>query len=83
MLLEMAEREPDRRPLVEYSDVICVLRDEKKFTFREIAEWLRERGVEADHNAVYRAYTRGMPVDAAYGEARADEELEMEEARSS
>jgi len=79
ILLDLAEREPDRRALREYADVIQVLRDEKQFTFREIAGWLRRHDVEADHNAVYREYTRGMPPDVAQGEAMADEHTELEE----
>jgi hypothetical protein len=78
-LLGLAEQEPNRRELAEYGAVIQVLRDEKKFTFREIASWLQGHNVEADHNAVYREYTRGMPDDVAYGEAVADEETEREE----
>jgi hypothetical protein len=83
ILFDLAEKEPNRLELVEYADVICVLRDEKKFTFREIAEWLNNYNVETDHNAVYREYTRCMPEDVARGEALADEELEREEERSS
>jgi len=80
ILLQMAEDEPNRRELMDYRDVIRVLRDEKKFTFREIAEWLGERGVVADHNAVYREYTRCMPPQYAQEEAVADDLREREEA---
>lgn len=83
ILLDLAEKEPNRRELIEYANVICVLRDEKKFTFREIAEWLKNYNVETDHNAVYREYTRCMPEDVARDEAMADEELERNEALSS
>lgn len=62
MLLELATREEDRRILDEYIETIQVLRDEKRFTFREIAEWLIEKGVQTDHNAVYRAYIRHVPL---------------------
>ena len=65
MLLERAEQESTRRALAEYSEVIRTLRDEKNFTFREIAEWLKDYNVEADHNAVYREYTKGMPEEIA------------------
>ena len=45
----------------DYIEAIEILRNEKRFTFREIAQWLTKRfGIEADHNAVYRAYTKGM-----------------------
>jgi hypothetical protein len=80
MLLERAEQEPNRRTLAEYNAVIHTLRDEKKFTFREIAEWLQNYNVEADHNAVYREYTKGMPDDVARNEAEADDQVEREEA---
>ena len=79
MLLERAEQEPNRRALAEYGAVIQVLRNEKSFTFREIAEWLKNYNVEADHNAVYREYTKGMPDDVAHDEAEADDQVEREE----
>jgi hypothetical protein len=62
-LLEMARGEPSQKLLQEYAESIRTLRDEKGFTFREIAEWLTEHGVEADHNAVYRVYTKEMSED--------------------
>jgi len=58
-LLREAEEEPNYRDLSEYCPVIATLRG-KGFSYREIAEWLSERGVELDHNAVYRLYTRNM-----------------------
>lgn len=61
-LLDEAMREPDRKLLEEYGQVIRLLRDEKRFTFREIAEWLKQYGFGVDHNAVYREYTRGLSV---------------------
>jgi len=78
-LLELALKEPDRRPLRDYADVISVLRHQKKFTFREVAEWLKKHNVDADHNAVYREYTRCMPKDLAVNEVLADEHTEEEE----
>jgi hypothetical protein len=78
MLLDLAYKEPNRRALADYNPVIRILRDEKKFTFREIAEWLRNYHVEADHNAVYREYTKGMPDDVAHDEALVDEHLEKQ-----
>jgi hypothetical protein len=71
-LLEEAMKEPNRRLLHDYIQTIRVLRDEKGFTFREIAEWLTESGVDADHNAVYRAYTKGM-TDAELNEVARSE----------
>lgn len=75
-----AMAEENRRALREYHDAIKVLRDEKRFTFREIAEWLEKYNVEADHNAVYREYTRGMPESIAGEEAIADDHMEREDA---
>jgi hypothetical protein len=50
-----AEQELDRDFFRGYLSTINVLR-QKGFSYREIAEWLTERGVEVDHNVVYRAY---------------------------
>ena len=61
-LLEAAEAEMSRRFLRQYISVISKLR-EKGFSFREIAEWLCERGVPADRNSVYRAFMAGMSSD--------------------
>ena len=52
---QMAEEEVDRDLLRQYVDTIHVLR-EKGFSYREIAEWLSDRGVDVDHNEVYRTY---------------------------
>jgi hypothetical protein len=68
------------RVLEDYSDAIEILRD-KKFTFREIAKWLGKNfGIQADHNSVWRAFTKYMDNCEAHEEAQADEELEREEA---
>jgi hypothetical protein len=77
-LLEEAMKEPDRKLLEEYIQAIKVLRDNKRFTFREISEWLKQYGVVADHNAIYRAYIRHMSnQDAAHvAEVHAHEEDE-------
>jgi hypothetical protein len=56
-----AEKEPSRRGLEEYSDVIRVLKEDKGFSYREIAAWLQQRGLKVDHNAVWRAYSKTMP----------------------
>jgi|WetSurMetagenome_2_1015567.scaffolds.fasta_scaffold958951_2 hypothetical protein len=76
MLLELAAQEPSRRALKEYAGVIRVLRNKKQFTFREIAKWLRDHNVDANHNMVYREYTRAMPEDMARAVALAEEEEE-------
>jgi hypothetical protein len=75
-LLEEAMKEPDRKLLEEYIQSIKVLRDNKRFTFREIADWLKQYGVIADHNAIYRAYLKHMPDEDAALVAEAREEDE-------
>ena len=78
LLLE-ADQEPNYRNLADYVGVIRTLR-EKGFTYRDVAEWLTERGVEADHNAVYRVYTKNMSDLDAIDEARREEEEARDEA---
>lgn len=51
--------EPRRRGLEDYHEVIRVLREEKGFSLREIASWLQERGLQVDHNSVWRTYSKG------------------------
>ena len=63
LFLEDAKNEPKRNLIVDHRDTICVLRKEKRFTFRAIAEWLSERGIETDHSAVYRAYLSSIPEE--------------------
>ena len=53
-----AEKEQPRRGLGEYSETIRVLKEDKGFSFREIAAWFQERGVNIDHNAAWRAYSK-------------------------
>ena len=53
-----AEMEPSRRGLEDYFQAIRVLKEDKGFSFREIAAWLQQRGLNADHNAVWRAYSK-------------------------
>lgn len=75
-LLREAEQEPNYRDLAEYAAVIRTLR-EKGLTYRDISSWLSERGVEADHNAVYRVYTGTLSEDEAHDEQRrVDQEAE-------
>jgi hypothetical protein len=71
VLLAQAENEEDQQELLEYAQVIGVLR-EKHFSYREIAEWLNERGFQTDRNAVYRLYCKTLhPAEAEqeYNEA--------------
>ena len=68
------------RMLEDYMEAINILR-EKKFTFREIADWLKkEFNIEADHNAVWRAYAKTVPADLAAYAAQEDDEIERDEA---
>src|SRR4029077_3821220 len=80
-LLEEAEQEPDHRELAEYLEVVVKLR-EKGFSFREIADWLEERNVEADHNAVYRVYSKHMTRKEGLLEAGLDEEEKVRALKS-
>jgi hypothetical protein len=61
--LEEARKEPRRILLTDYVETINELRNEKRFTFRAIAEWLTERGIATDHSAVYRAYLAAIPEE--------------------
>jgi len=74
-LLKEAEREVAHGDLKNYATVIATLR-KKGFSFREIAEWLNARGLETNHNAVYRVFTTCL----ARGEAEAIED-NLEELR--
>src|SRR6266550_7903756 len=79
-LFREAEQEPDFRTLSAYVDSIRTLRD-KGFSYREIAHWLSEHGVDVDHNAVYRVYRNSLSdYDAYLDDLREAEEAE-EEAR--
>lgn len=82
VLLHEAEQEPNYRDVEEYTEVIRTLR-EKGFSYREVAEWLTARGVEVDHNAVYRVYTKNMSHADAADEARREEDEAREEATRS
>ncbi len=53
-----ARKEPRRRGLDDYLDTIRLLKEEKGFSLREIAAWFQERGVNVDHNAVWRACSK-------------------------
>ena len=62
-LLKEAKNERKRVLLMEHIGTINILRDEKKFTFRAIAEWLFQRGIKVDHSAVYRTYLAAIPEE--------------------
>jgi hypothetical protein len=61
--LEEAKNEPKRKLISDHIRTINTLREEKRFTFRAIAEWLTKRGIETDHSSVYRAYLAAIPED--------------------
>lgn len=61
--LEEAKNEPKRKLISDHIKTINMLREEKRFTFRAIAEWLTKRGIETDHSSVYRAYLGAIPED--------------------
>jgi len=78
-LFQQAEQEPDIRGLSAYVDSIRVLR-EKGFSYREIADWFSERGVDVNHNTVYRVYMKSLTDLDAHLEAEREEEESREEA---
>jgi len=74
-----ADGEPNYGDLDQYSGVIKTLRN-KRFSYREIAEWLSERGVPVDHNTVYRIHTKNLSDYQAAMEAEEDAREAEEEA---
>jgi hypothetical protein len=62
-VLAEAVQEPRRRGLADYQEAIRVLKEEKDFSFRDIAVWLQQRGLKVDHNAVWRAYSKAAPEE--------------------
>ena len=71
-----AEKEPSRRGLDEYTDTIQVLKEDKGFSYREIAAWFQQRGLNVNHNAVWRAYSKTL---SKYGGSARNEQLEQSE----
>ena len=61
--LEEAKKEAKRSLLMDHIQTIKALREQKRFTFRGIAKWLGERGIETDHSAVYRTYLAAIPEE--------------------
>lgn len=81
-LLEEALGEPSYHNISMYRSSICVLK-RKGFSFREIAQWLSNRGINSDHNSVYRVYLKGMSDDEiADFQQREQEEAEEEAERN-
>ena len=77
--LEDAKGEPKRKLITDHIETINVLRNEKRFTFRAIAEWLTKRGIEADHSAVYRAYLAAIPEENRDPREPWDDEVDVPE----
>jgi len=73
--LQEAKEEPKRKLITDHSQTATVLRDEKRLTFREIAEWLNQRGFKTDHSAVYRAYLSAIPPEMRDPRESDDDEL--------
>jgi hypothetical protein len=78
--LQDAEKEPKRILLVDHIRTIITLRDKKRLTFRAIAEWFGERGIETDQGAVYRAYCATVPNVDDYGNLVEGEDKDAERA---
>jgi hypothetical protein len=79
-LLTEAVQEPRRRGLADYHEAIRVLKEEKEFSFRDIAVWLQQRGLKVDHNAVWRAYSKTAPEGAGRRANQRREQLGRQEA---
>lgn len=55
-LAEEAQKESRIIAARDYIKTINILRDQKSYSFRDIAAWFNERGVPLDNNEIYRAY---------------------------
>jgi len=53
-----AEKEPRHRGLDDFRETIRILKQDKGFSYREIAAWFQQRGVNIDHNAVWRTCSK-------------------------
>ena len=79
-LLAEAVQEPRRRGLGDYQEAIRVLKEEKDFSFRQIAVWLQQHGLKVDHNAVWRAYSKAAPEEPGRRTNQRTERLERQQA---
>ena len=59
-ILAAAKALPEKQNLEEYRETVEVLRD-KGYTWREIAEFLNERGVSTDHTRLFRLFGKESP----------------------
>ncbi|MBM3877029.1 MAG: hypothetical protein FJ386_09960 [Verrucomicrobia bacterium] len=60
-LLQQAKSEPKERDLASYAEAIWELRRKDK-SYRQIAQFLNERGIPTDHMAVYRFIATDNPI---------------------
>lgn len=60
-LLELANEMPSKFGVETYRDTICTLR-RKGYTWREIADFVIEKGVKTDHTRIYRMMMEGDPL---------------------
>lgn len=63
-ILKAARATPEKQNLEAYREAVEVLR-EKGFTWRDIADFLTERGVSTDHTRIYRLFGQKNPHDLA------------------
>lgn len=56
-ILKDAETAPDKRGLEVHREAVLILR-QKDYSWREIAGFLTERGVQTDHTKVYRMFNK-------------------------
>lgn len=76
-ILREAEQYQPPVELEAYSEAIDELK-RKGLSFRKIASWFKERGIAADHNAVWRVYTKDMSDAEVDQVAEEDNEHEGE-----
>jgi hypothetical protein len=76
-----AENEKPRRGLDAYRETIRVLKEDKDFSFREIAAWFQQRGVNIDHNAAWRAYAKTTAANPSRSTSEQNERYEQHPAR--
>src|ERR1039457_3949225 len=81
-VLAEAVQEPRRRGLADYQEAIRVLKEEKEFSFRDIAVWLQQRGLKVDHNAVWRAYSKTALEGAGRRASQRNEQIQRSQARA-
>jgi hypothetical protein len=80
-VLAEAVQEPRRRGLADYQEAIRVLKEQKEFSFRDIAVWLQQRGLKVDHNAVWRAYSKAESEGPGHRASQRNEPLQRSQAR--